>query len=599
MSQRPILLGVLGLLLAQGAPAADYYVAPGGSDGADGLAPGSAWESLVHAASQVGPGDTVHVADGDYTGFHLTTSGAAGAPIAFVAQGDNARIAEDNPVTPDGINLEGVSHVVIDGFVVDGRTRAGVRAVQGAFVTVRNVRAGANGRWGIFTGFVDDLLVEDNECHDSIDEHGIYVSNSADRPVVRGNHLHGNHANGLHMNGDASLGGDGLIEDALVERNVIHGNGAGGGSGINIDGPVRAVIRNNLLYDNHASGISLYRIDAGGAPRDNVVVHNTIVNAPDGRWCVNVRDGASNTTIRNNVLWNEHAFRGALTIAADSLTGLDSDHNVGIGRFTTDDGNSVLDLAGWQALGHDANSVEAVPAELFLAPGADFRLRPDAPAVDAGDPAVGLESDLDGAPRPVGTAPDAGAYEAQLLSCGNGVLDPGEACESDADCASEESCVGCACVLPPLCAAGATIEKGRLQLRADGRFRVSGRSVLGTTPDPSADGLRIVFEGPGGPLFDVTAVGAAWQPKGKPGRWRYASETGPVTRAKLRDLSKKTPGLTKWSVRGTLPSAALPAASDGLETTVLLGSECAELAWNSSEASRPHCRLAGDRVKCR
>ena len=32
-----------------------------------------------------------------------------------------------------------------------------------------------NGRWGIFTGFADDLTVEDNETHDSMAEHGIYV----------------------------------------------------------------------------------------------------------------------------------------------------------------------------------------------------------------------------------------------------------------------------------------------------------------------------------------------------------------------------------------------------------------------------------------
>jgi hypothetical protein len=67
------------------------------------------------------------------------------------------------------------------------------------------------------------------------------------------------------MNGDVSLGGDGIISNAQVFGNIIHGNGAAGGSGINCDGVVNSVIYNNLLYDNHASGISLYRID-GGAP---------------------------------------------------------------------------------------------------------------------------------------------------------------------------------------------------------------------------------------------------------------------------------------------------------------------------------------------
>jgi hypothetical protein len=97
------------------------------------------------------------------------------------------------------------------------------------------------------------------------------VSNSGDRPVVRRNLIWGNHSCGLHMNGDASQGGDGVISDALVERNVIFDNGNGdpafgapGGSAINCDGVQDSVIRNNLLWNDHKTGIALYRIDGGG-----------------------------------------------------------------------------------------------------------------------------------------------------------------------------------------------------------------------------------------------------------------------------------------------------------------------------------------------
>ena len=55
------------------------------------------------------------------------------------------------------------------------------------------------------------------------------------------------------MNGDVSLGGDGIISNALVENNVIYDNGLGGGSGINCDGVQDSVIRNNLIYNAHAS----------------------------------------------------------------------------------------------------------------------------------------------------------------------------------------------------------------------------------------------------------------------------------------------------------------------------------------------------------
>src|SRR5262249_60466214 len=110
-------------------------------------------------------------------------------------------------------------------------------------------------------------------------EHGIYVSNSGDRPVIRGNYVWGNRGNGIHMNGDRFQGGDGIISNALVEQNVIIENGRGGGSGINAAGVQDSRFQNNLIYNTHASGISLYRIDGSEGSKRNVVVNNTVVVA--------------------------------------------------------------------------------------------------------------------------------------------------------------------------------------------------------------------------------------------------------------------------------------------------------------------------------
>src|SRR6185369_13988507 len=88
-------------------------------------------------------------------------------------------------------------------------------------------------------------------------------SNSGDRPVVRFNNVHDNHASGIQINADpaeldASLGtrGDGITENAVVEGNVIVNNGAGGAAAINLASVRASRIVNNLLYNNHASGIS-------------------------------------------------------------------------------------------------------------------------------------------------------------------------------------------------------------------------------------------------------------------------------------------------------------------------------------------------------
>jgi hypothetical protein len=271
----------------------------------------------------------------------------------------------------------------------------------------------ANGRWGFLSGFSDDLLIEDNVASRSAAEHGIYVSNSGDRPVIRRNHVWGNFANGIHMNGDLSQGGDGLISGAVVEANVVHGNGRGGGSGINADGVQGSRFVNNVLYDNHAGGISLYRIDGAAGSSGNLVAHNTIAQASDARWAVNIQDASTGNRVVNNILLTLHAVRGAIAISPDSLDGFVSDFNVVTPRFTLDGGDSVLTLAGWRAAtGRDAGSLAGTPGALYVdAAAGDYHLRADAPARDAGLAPTGVGADFEGTPRPAGPAADIGADE--------------------------------------------------------------------------------------------------------------------------------------------------------------------------------------------
>lgn len=408
----PVKTITLSLLLAAQAASAQttYYVAEGGNDGADGSS-GSPWATLQQAADTVAAGDTVVVRAGTYQGFNLETSGTDTMPITFRAEA-GVTIDSDNPVTPDGINLEGASFVVIDGFTVIGTSRAGIRAVTCEHVTIRNNRADMNGRWGILTGFCNDLLIENNECSRSVDEHGIYVSNSGDRPHVRGNRLWGNNANGLHMNGDIfSPPGDGIISNALVEENVIWDNGLAGGSGINCDGVQDSVIWNNLLYGNHASGISLYQIDGGGPSTGNLVANNTVINASDARWAMNIQDGATGNSLRNNIFFNENTGRGSIDISADSVDGLISDYNVVGDLFSLAD--TFVSLAEWRAMtGQDANSVQATIAEVFAdRAGDDYHLSVTSPAIDVGTTTEAPPSDFEGQARPLGAGVDIGADE--------------------------------------------------------------------------------------------------------------------------------------------------------------------------------------------
>ena len=341
--------------------------------------------------------------------FYLSRGGDVHAPIRFIAEGQSVRITRRNQRTLDGINIEGADHIVVDGFAIDEMPRNGNRFTHSAQSTIRRIRADHNRNCGIFTSFCDDILIEGNTTSRSIKEHGIYVSNSGDRPVVRSNVVFGNRSAGIHFNGDASQGGDGLISEALIEGNIVHDNGGAGASAINCDGVQNSIIRNNLLYNNHSSGISLFRIDGAAGSTRNSVINNTVVQASDSRWAVNIKNQSTNNLVVNNILFNDGS-RGSINVSGDSLSGLRSDYNIVVDRFSADDGDHLLRLSAWRsATGLDCHSQVSRPQDVFVnLESSDYHLRDGSPAIDAADPALAPRMDIEGSPRPVGARPDVG-----------------------------------------------------------------------------------------------------------------------------------------------------------------------------------------------
>lgn len=394
---------------------ATYYVSVNGSNNNDGLTPQTAFATLQHAADIVEEGDSVLVFEGNYVGFDIRINGTQNLPIVFKAIEDNVIIDEPNSTTPDGINIENASWIVIDGFEVADQPRAGIRAAVSDFITIKNNYCHNNQRWGIFTGFTDDITVENNTCSYSVEEHGIYVSNSSDRPVIRDNHCFNNYVCGIHMNGDISMGGDGIISNAVVEGNIIHDNGTGGGSGINMDGVQNSEIFNNLLYNNHASGIAMYMIDAAEGAKNNKVYNNTIFNPTVTRWNILMNNESTGNKLYNNILINHHSFRGSISIDASSTAGFQSDYNIVENRLSNDDGNSNMTLTEWQSLGYDLHSKLADPEEQIFVDflNGNFHLLENAQAVDQGTNSVlpTVFEDLDNNLRPQGNGFDIGCYE--------------------------------------------------------------------------------------------------------------------------------------------------------------------------------------------
>jgi parallel beta-helix repeat protein len=418
---------VIGFLIASEASAIanTYHVATTGLDTNSGSA-AQPWRTLQHAVDSIAPGDTILVAAGTYAGCRIGRSGtpgevctlAAATPGSVVISSAGSANRHSSWLEVENFDAT-VRYWVIDGFEVTGAQRYGIDLRDTDHLTVQNCVVHGSSVTGIFLAFCYNPLIQNNESY-SNGEHGIYQSNSGDSPIIRGNRLHHNHAAGLHMNGDRNFTpGDGVISFAVVEKNIVWENGTGGGSGINCDGVSDSVFRNNLLYNNHASGISLYAIDGAQGSSRNRVYNNTIVMSADGRWCVNIpasSEGQSNPVgniVKNNILYTPHTFRGSISVYSSAPGVLESDYNAVVPRFSSDGGDTNMSLAAWRAFGYDSHSFTTTPDQLFTNPAAsDYTLRSGSPAINAGTSLpVDVRDDLAGTLRPQGGSYDVGCYE--------------------------------------------------------------------------------------------------------------------------------------------------------------------------------------------
>jgi hypothetical protein len=378
---------------------------------------------IRRALTLVQLGDLISVADGSYLGFNVEDKhGTATAPIVIQANGSAANIipsSDRGTDNRDNIYLVDSSYVILNGLRSSGASRASVRISLSQHIIVSGGVFANNGAWGIFSDFADDLILEDNEASGSVTQHGIYVSNSSQRPIVRRNRLFGNAGSGVQINADASMGGPGITQGALIEGNLIYSNGASGGAGINLDGVHDSIIRNNVLYNNRGIGITAFIIDGAEGPRGNLIANNTIVQPSTGRVALQLAGSTGVNTVRNNIVIHLGTRAGLELVENADVSFTDSNYNV-VDSLGFPDG-SVLSLAtvkSSSAYSHlDSNSLSATPESLFIDMAAsNYDLRETAAAVDSGVNLTQVVTDYAARVRPQGLSTDIGAYEYGTLT---------------------------------------------------------------------------------------------------------------------------------------------------------------------------------------
>ena len=197
----------------------DYYVSTSGSDSSNGLTLGTAWRTIIHAASQVSAGDTVWIEDGTYNEagkVNIYANGTDINPITFKAYNGSPLISgsgiwiwgsyiniQDLRITSSdrGINVEQTGgeaggpptdHINIINCEVYNTGSVGFYGQSCSYVTIDNCHFHHNSWNSIMFGVLGDIGYESH--HNSITNCKVdHPSHSAIDITVHNNNIYTHH----------------------------------------------------------------------------------------------------------------------------------------------------------------------------------------------------------------------------------------------------------------------------------------------------------------------------------------------------------------------------------------------------------------------
>jgi hypothetical protein len=398
-------------------------------------------EEFEDAANSLKPGDELVLHGGTYsqTGRRaVTVRGTADRPIIIrAAQGESPLLTHPEGNTDRQNNIEFIDcgYLIVRGLTFKGGS-SGVRFIRGHHVTFEDceIRETGNNALTMNSGDCDAFIIRRNHIHHTglsdagpTEGEGMYIgchdgSCATTNTLIEGNYIH--HTRGTSDGGNDGIeikfrsGGnivrDNVIHDTVLgrhypgvfvygggtQRNIVEGNAIwNAGEGIQVVSD--AVIRNNIIFDCLANGITAAPHAAVREMQSVTIVNNTIVGHPTGvriRWS-NARD----MVFSNNAVY------------CPEQTAVDAS---GIDRQTLS-ANYVCGVLHGCAIEELRFHDGGTPAVTFFAPAEhDYRLRPDCPLVGRADPAFTAEDDFNHTRR---TPPfDVGAYEIEA-----GLRNPG------------------------------------------------------------------------------------------------------------------------------------------------------------------------------
>ena len=438
-----LFVAALFLAFAKSADCADYYVSTGGSDGAAGTS-AAPWQTIQHAASEVGAGDTVIVMDGEYDEVvDVSSSGSsAAAPIAFQAQNLHGAKCTGFEITGDFIVVDGFE-IEADmtnyrGVVVNGSTGVSIRAcfvhdcpMGGITVTygaqecevVDNILE-HNGNWGVEV-VGSYALVAGNEILTTVQYHpkGIEPGSTGndadglrifgDHHTIRDNYIHDiadptdtehnidPHADCLQTWDESSPTGRPVMTDTVIERNrcrVEHSSGKGVIMEAIHGEPCHDVVIRSNVFEFRDIGVS-----ASEGMFENIFIYNNVFKAllDDPVWGTSMHlTDVDSYEVYNNIIVDCHGEARKIEGGTGAV-----DYNL----VWYSSGAAPAGTPGEQE--HELWGVDPLFVSYDGGFDGDYHLQATSPAIDVGLTLEDVVDDLDGISRPQGEGYDIGAYE--------------------------------------------------------------------------------------------------------------------------------------------------------------------------------------------
>jgi len=358
------------------------YVSTNGSD-SNGCTKAAPCKTFDRAYRVADPGDVVEVAGGAYPGqtINVDSSKTASDDVLF-RPAAGAAVTLSSPLTVYGRHLElrdmtfryeiqaGASDVTLRNIVAPGR-----------------IRITSNG-----TAFPRDIAIIGGEIGPGVDSHPQIGSNGTTTSASPTNILF----DGVRFHDfTISPGSSAHVECLQVWA---------------VDG---LTIRNSRFENCYHFDIFLQKLPGGAAPTPtNILIENNFLDCCGGGF-YSIRMSDTHGESWRDVVVRNNSSNKALNVAPGvPYSNVKFISNIAPMLDGAPKAGVTVDYNIWYAGSAIGPNDRVAPHGFRDAANRDFHLVPGAAAIDAGSPADHPSNDIDGQPRPLGAAPDAGADEA-------------------------------------------------------------------------------------------------------------------------------------------------------------------------------------------